>query len=258
MKIATWNVNSIRARMESFLSWIKEENPDVIMIQELKVIDSMFPFNIFDCLGYNIKVYGQKSWNGVAIFSKYSIEDVVRGLPDYPDQNARFIECLIDGKIRLINVYMPNGEAEDSPKFPYKLEWMHAFTDYIKGFVDSEEPVFIGGDFNVALLDRDIYNPAAYKGSSISAPAAREIMSGWINNQGWTDVFRYKNPDLEKAYTWWGYRGNGLEKDYGILLDYFLANKAALSLVKDCNIDKKPRYHKGASDHAPLIMDIIN
>ena len=140
------------------------------MVQELKVETPAFPHNLFDEYGYNIKVFGQKSWNGVAVFSKFSIEDVTRGMPGYADVNARFIECVIDGRVRIINVYMPNGDTVDSAKFPYKLDWMHAFTDYIAPYLTSPEPVVIGGDFNVAIEDRDVWRPANYVGIAIAAP----------------------------------------------------------------------------------------
>lgn len=246
----------MRAHAENFNNWVKEADPDVILVQELKCVDCQFPHILFDHLGYNIKVFGQKSWNGVAVFSKYSIEDVTRGLPNYPDENSRYMECLIDGRVRIINVYMPNGEAEDSPKFPYKIEWMEAFTNHISHLLEAEEPVVIGGDYNVALFDRDIWNPAGYKGSSISAPAARKIMQKWID-AGWVDAFRHVNPDAEKAYTWWGYRMGGFPKNHGLLLDYFLVNKAALPLIKNCWIDKGPRGESSPSDHTPLVLEIV-
>ena len=156
MKILTVNINSIRAHASAFIDILKSGEYDTILVQELKVENAAFPHNIFEEYGYNIKVFGQKSWNGVATFSKFSIEDTVRGMPNYSDTNARFLETVIDGHIRIINVYMPNGESVDSPKFPYKLEWMRAFTDYIKQYIDSDETVIIGGDFNVAIEDRDI------------------------------------------------------------------------------------------------------
>ena len=181
MKILTLNINSIRAHIESFLDILKSGEYDTILVQELKVETAAFPHNLFDEHGYNVKVFGQKSWNGVATFSKYSIEDVIRGIPNYADPNARFLETVIDGRVRVINVYMPNGDTIESPKFQYKLEWMRTFSNYIAQYINSEEAVLIGGDFNVAIADRDVWNPKNYIGSSISAPAAREIMQSWIN-----------------------------------------------------------------------------
>lgn len=262
MKILTLNINSIRAHIESFIDILRAGEYDTILVQELKCENASFPHNLFDEFGYNIKVYGQKSWNGVAVFSKYSIEDVTRGLPNFPDVNARYIECLIDGRVRLINVYMPNGEAVDSPKFPYKIEWMEHFTRHIEHMLNSEEAVIIGGDFNVAIQDRDVWDPVAYRGSSISAPAARAIMQKWLD-AGWLDVWRHLHPD-ETGYTWYGYRGGAggnkpggsIDRGHGLRLDYFLVNKSAQKLVRDCEIDLEPRMHSKPTDHVGLMLSV--
>lgn len=255
MKILTLNINSIRAHIESFMDILRKNEYDTILVQELKVENANFPHNIFDEFGYNIKVFGQKSWNGVATFSKNSIEDVTMGLPTYPDVNARFLECVIDGRIRVINVYMPNGDCIESPKFPYKLEWMNAFTKYLEQYIDSEEPVIIGGDFNVAIKDRDIWNPRGYVGSSISAPAAREIMQQWLD-MGWVDAWRNKHPN-EIDYTWFGYRGRDtVGNNQGLRLDYFLCNKTAAKMVKNCEIDRAPRLADKTTDHCGLMLEI--
>ena len=189
MKILTININSIRAHAESFMDILRSGEYDTVLVQELKVETANFPHMLFDEFGYNVKVFGQKSWNGVATFSKYSIEDVTMGMPNYADVNARFLECVVDGRVRLINTYMPNGDTVESPKFPYKLEWMRAFTNYISQYLDSPEPVIIAGDFNVAIEDRDIWKPKNYEGIAISAPAARAIMNEWLDS-GWTDAWR--------------------------------------------------------------------
>ncbi len=255
MKILTLNINSIRAHAESFIDILRAGEYDTILVQELKVETGAFPHNLFDDYGYNIRVFGQKSYNGVAIFSKYSVEDVTRGMPNYPDVNARFIECVIDGRVRVINVYMPNGDTVDSPKFPYKLEWMRAFSEYIEQFKNSPEPVIIGGDFNVALTDRDIWKPANYVGIAIAAPQSREIMSEWLNN-GWTDAWRTLHPD-EIDYTWYGYRGGDtVGKKMGLRLDYFLCNKTAWDMVKNCEIDIEPRMANKPTDHCGLMITL--
>ncbi|MBR3148497.1 MAG: exodeoxyribonuclease III [Alphaproteobacteria bacterium] len=255
MKILTLNINSIRAHIESFMDILRKNEYDTILVQELKVENANFPHNLFDAYGYNIKVFGQKSWNGVATFSKYSIEDITMGMPTYPDINSRFLETVIDGRVRLINVYMPNGDCIESPKFPYKLEWMRAFTDYISQYIDSEEPVIIAGDFNVAIEDRDIWNPKNYVGSSISAPAARDIMQEWLDT-GWVDAWRAQHPDTID-YTWYGYRGRDtVGNKQGLRLDYFLCNKTAIKMVKNCEIDKDPRLADKPTDHCGLMLEI--
>lgn len=253
MKILTLNINSIRAHAQSFIDILRAGEYDVIMVQELKVETPAFPQNLFDEYGYNIKVFGQKSWNGVAVFSKFSIEDVTRGMPGYADVNARFIECVIDGRVRIINVYMPNGDTVDSAKFPYKLDWMHAFTDYIAPYLTSPEPVVIGGDFNVAIEDRDVWRPANYVGIAIAAPQARAIMKSWLD-AGWTDAWRTAHPD-EVGFTWYGYRGGDtVGKKQGLRLDYFLCNKAAAEMVRACEIDMAPRLAEKPTDHCGLAL----
>ena len=255
MKILTLNINSIRAHIESFMDILRSCEYDTILVQELKVENANFPYNLLDEYGYNIKIFGQKSWNGVATFSKNSIEDVTMGMPIYPDVNARFLESVIDGRVRIINVYMPNGDCIESPKFPYKLEWMRAFTQYISQYLNSEEPVIIGGDFNVAIEDKDIWNPKNYIGSSISAPAARDIMQQWLD-AGWIDAWRTLHPD-NTDYTWYGYRGRDtVGNNQGLRLDYFLCNKTAAKMVKNCEIDKEPRLAEKPTDHCGLMIEI--
>ena len=255
MKILTLNINSIRAHIESFMDILRKNEYDTILVQELKVENANFPYNLLDEYGYNIKVFGQKSWNGVATFSKYSLEDITMGMPSYTDINARFLECVIDGRVRVINVYMTNGDCIESPKFPYKLDWMNAFTQYISQYIDSEEPVIIGGDFNVAITDKDIWNPKNYIGSSISAPAARDIMQQWLN-MGWIDTWRTLHPD-DIDYTWYGYRGRDtVGNKQGLRLDYFLCNKSAAKIVKNCEIDINPRLADKPTDHCGLMIEI--
>ncbi len=255
MKILTLNINSIRAHAESFLDILRRGEYDTILVQELKVETANFPHMLFDEFGYNIKVFGQKSWNGVAVFSKYSIEDVTMGMPNYADPHARFIECVIDGRVRVINTYMPNGDTVDSPKFPYKLEWMRAFTDYIAQYTNSIEPVIIAGDFNVAIEDRDIWKPKNYEGIAISAPEARTIMTEWLDS-GWIDAWRTLHPD-EIDYTWYGYRGRDtVGNKQGLRLDYFLCNKTAFDMVKNCEIDIEPRLADKPTDHCGLMLEL--
>lgn len=258
MKILTLNINSIRAHAMSFIDILRAGEYDTILVQELKVETSAFPHNIFDEYGYNVRVFGQKSWNGVATFSKYSIEDVTRGMPDFADMNARYLECVVGGRVRLINVYMPNGDTITSPKFPYKLDWMRAFTSHIAQYIDSPEPVIIAGDFNVALTDLDVWNPKSYEGIAIAAPAARAIMQSWID-AGWMDAWRALHGDAAVGYTWYGYRGGDtIGKNQGLRLDYFLCNRAAQKLVKNCEIDMRPRMAEKPTDHCGLMLNILD
>jgi exodeoxyribonuclease-3 len=150
---------------------------------------------------------------------------------------------------------MPNGESIESPKFSVKIDWMRHFDDYIKPMLNSEEPVIIGGDFNVAIEDRDVWNPKQYEGSSISAPEAREIMQEWLDD-GWLDCYRHFNPDIDNAWTWIGYRGGSIGKDHGLRLDYFLANHAARKLLKHCDIDMRPRLADKPTDHCGVVLEL--
>lgn len=255
MKILTLNINSIRAHVTSFMDILRDGKYDTILVQELKVENANFPFMLFEEFGYNIKIFGQKSWNGVAVFSKNSIEDVTFGIPNYNDINARVIECVLDGHIRVINTYMPNGDNIESPKFIYKLEWMQAFTKHIAQYIDSPEAVIIAGDFNVAISDIDIWNPKNYIGSSISAPAARKIMQSWLD-AGWVDAWRKLHPGTQD-YTWYGYRGRDtIGNKQGLRLDYFLCNKTAAHMVKNCEIDLCPRMAEKSTDHCGLVLEL--
>ncbi|MDR1826341.1 MAG: exodeoxyribonuclease III [Rickettsiales bacterium] len=254
MKILSININSIRARIEAFIGLLESGEFDVVCVQEIKVDDVNFPHNLFEASGYNIKVFGQKSYNGVAVFSKFSIEDAARGIPGFPDPAARFISCVIDGRIRLINVYMPNGEPIDSDKFSYKIEWMKGFSEHIRQYADSEEAVVICGDFNVALTDADVWDPHGYADSSLTAVAARREMQEWLN-AGWVDCWRRFNPDA-RGFTWFAYYPHAVEKNQGLRLDYFLANKTALHNLKKCYIDMRLRMTERPTDHAGLVLEI--
>ena len=256
MIIATFNVNSVRAHLPNILNWIKEFSPDVILMQEIKCETNVFPYMEFEDIGYNIKVFGQKSYNGVAILSRYSIEDVITGLPSFPeDAQARYIEAVIDGHIRIASVYAPNGNPVPSEKFEYKKEWMNHFCEHIKSLMNNDEALIIGGDFNVALSDREIYNPKAFEDDAITQPESRQGMKN-LFDLGLYDCYRIFNPDNNKAYTYFGYRGGCFQKGYGILLDYFLVNKKAKENIINAGIDLTPRAEEKPSDHTPLWIEI--
>ena len=256
MIIATFNVNSVRAHIQNIIDWINDFSPDVILMQELKCQTDAFPYMEFEDLGYNVKVYGQKSYNGVAILSKYSIEDVVCGLPTFPEDNsARYIEALIDGRLRVASVYAPNGNPVPSDKFIYKIEWMKKFTEHLKTLLNNDEVVILGGDYNVALTDREIYNPKAFIDDAITQPESRQAMNT-LFDLGFIDTYRKFHPDNDKAYTYFGYRGGCFQKGFGILLDYFLIDSKGQDLVLDSNIDISPRGKEKPSDHTPLWIEI--
>ncbi|MBP3615778.1 MAG: exodeoxyribonuclease III [Alphaproteobacteria bacterium] len=256
MIIATFNVNSVRAHIQNILDWIDEFSPDVILMQEIKCETDVFPYMEFEDKGYNVKAFGQKSYNGVAILSRFSIEDVTTGLPTFPsDTSARYIEAVIDGHIRIASVYAPNGNPVPSEKFEYKKEWMEHFIEHIKSLMNNDEELIIGGDFNVALTDREIYNPKAFEDDAITQPESREGMKK-LFDLGLIDSYRIFNPDNDKAYSYFGYRGGCFQKGYGILLDYFLINEKAKSIITNAGIDTSPRGREKPSDHTPLWIEV--
>lgn len=255
MIIATFNVNSVRSRYLNLIEFLNNKNPDVVLLQEIKCQKEQFPFMELEDLGYNIKVKGQKSYNGVAVLSKYSIDDYSDALPTFiEDENARYIEAFING-YRIVNIYSPNGNPIDSPKFDYKIKWLEKFTEHIKNLLKLDEPLIIGGDYNVAHTDREIYDPKQYKDNAIAHPKAREIFNS-ILNLGLTDAYRAINPDKEDAYTWFGYRGAGFLKHHGLLLDYFLLSPNAADNLINAEIDLETRAKDKPSDHAPLIIEM--
>ena len=255
MIIATFNVNSVRAHLENILDWIHHFSPDVILMQELKCQTEAFPYAPFEDEGYTVKALGQKTYNGVAILSRLSIEDVVYNLPTYSDDSsARYIEALIDGRIRVASVYAPNGNPVPSEKFTYKQEWMKHFYDHVRTLLSNDEAVILGGDYNVALTDLEIYNPKAFEDDAITQPESRRAMQD-LFDLGLINAYRQFDAN-GSAYTYYGYRGGCFQKGFGIMLDYFLVNETARKLITDSGIDKTPRGEPKSSDHTPLWIEV--
>lgn len=251
MRIATWNVNSIRARIEHLLEFLKSNDIDVILLQELKCTNEQFPREYFEDIGYNCLIFGQKSYNGVGILSKYQMECLNLGSEIFEDDpQARYIEALINGYI-LASVYVPNGQNVEAPAYEYKLKFLKILRRHIESTIKNEKFI-IGGDFNIARTDIDVYNPKAWKGQVCCTEKERELFEDLINT-GLNDVLRdfaKENP----AYTWWDYRHFGFPKNYGLRLDYFLATQNIE--VHNCFVDRIPRSKERPSDHAPVILDI--
>lgn len=251
MKIATWNVNSVRARIEHLLDFLKDNDIDVILLQELKCMNEQFPREIFEDVGYNCLIFGQKSYNGVGILSKYQIECLNIGSEVFEnDDQARYLEALINGYI-IASVYVPNGQNVEAPAYEYKLKFLKILARHIESIITNEKFI-IGGDFNIARSDIDVYNPKAWKGQVCCTDRERELFEDLIN-LGLNDVLREFAKD-DPAYTWWDYRHLGFPKNYGLRLDYFLATTNVE--VRNCFVDKNPRSKERPSDHAPVIMDI--
>jgi len=258
MKIASWNVNSIKARLEHVKRWLEDNQPDFLMIQELKGLD--FPHDEFKAMGYNTEAVTQKAYNGVAIFSKHDFKVIHTALPllnedDAADEQARYIEIDHNG-LRLINIYMPNGNpvSADSEKFPYKLGFMDRLYARLKTLREENVPFLIGGDFNVIPHALDCHNPQSWEGDALYHPETHKRWRSFLN-LGLTDAFRVHNSDALQ-YTFWDYQRGAWQKNDGIRIDHFLLSPPITDRLKDCVIDKTPRGEEKASDHTPIILEL--
>lgn len=255
MKIASWNVNSIRARLEHLVSWLGEYKIDVALLQETKCINDAFPKEILEDLGYNCAVFGQKSYNGVAILSKYCMDDVVTGETVFPgDQQARYIEALINGT-RVASVYVPNGQSPEAPAYQYKMNFIENLKQHIIILQNNYTTFIVGGDFNIAPTDLDVYNPAQWKGKICCTDRERESFRDLLDSCNLQDCMRQFFGPQEVFYTWWDYRTHGFLKNNGLRLDHFLStNNVELS---SCYVNKNIRSLIRPSDHAPIEISIV-
>jgi len=252
--IATWNVNSINARLPNVLEWVKAAAPDVLLLQELKATNDKFPQLEFSTLGYKAAVFGQKTWNGVAILSKHDITDVMCGLPgDDADEQARYIEATVAG-LRVASIYLPNGNPVDSEKYPYKLKWMDRLAAHVKELLRTEQPLVLGGDYNVIPEDRDCSNPKAWQEDALFRLESRRKFRALVN-LGLTDAFRVHNNESHQ-YTFWDYQGGSWQQNAGIRIDHFLLSPQSVDLLDSCTIDTGPRGKDKASDHTPVILKL--
>lgn len=259
MKIATFNVNSINARLPNVLAWIDEAVPDAVVLQEIKCIDAKFPAGDFEERGYNVAVHGQKTYNGVALLSKHPIDDIRTGLAgDDSDEQARFIEALImpadTAPIRLGGLYLPNGNPAPGPKYDYKLAWMERLEAHARHRLAEEDAFILAGDFNVIPQAEDCYDPAAWRDDALFRPETRAAFRRLVH-LGLTDALRQIRP-LSVDYTFWDYQRGAWEKDHGIRIDHLLLSPQAADRLKDAGIDRKVRGREKASDHVPVWIDI--
>jgi exodeoxyribonuclease-3 len=259
MRIATWNVNSVVARLPRLVEWLEQAAPDVVCLQETKVAQGAFPADEVTALGYEVAQNGQGRWNGVAILSKAGLADVEPGLPGdpgFPDENileARTIAATCGG-VRLRSVYVPNGRTLDDPQFAYKLRWLAALREAVGPDAAGSVPFAVMGDFNVAPADDDVWDPAAFVGSTHVTPAERAQLAG-LRDTGLTDVV----PRIAKGphpYTYWDYRGGAFHKGMGMRIDLVYANATLAGAVSDAFVDREARKGKGPSDHAPVVVDL--
>jgi len=249
MRIATWNVNSLRVRMQHLGRWLAEHAVDAIVLQELKLADDQFPRADFEAMGLHAAFYGQKTYNGVAIVSRGVPAEVTTGIPGDADPQRRVIAATV-GPIRLVNVYVPNGQAVGSEKYTYKLAWLERLRGYLATLLEQHEYLLVAGDFNIAPEDRDVHDPAAWAGSVHVSELEREAL-GRIAALGLSDVFRrFEQP--EKSWSWWDYRMNAFRRDHGLRIDLMLASEALAARCTACTIDRTPRTWERPSDHAPV------
>lgn len=249
MRIASWNVNSVKARLPRLVDYLKAASPDVLCLQELKVIDEAFPRMEIEDLGYNVETHGQKTYNGVAILSKSPIEDVMRRLPgNEADEQSRYIEATINN-VRIASIYLPNGNPVDTEKFPYKLEWMDRLIERANYLLTLEEPTVLAGDYNVIPQDEDCYDAKAWEGDALTRPDSRNRFRH-ILNLGYADAYRTFTPEVN--YTYWDYQRGAWQKDNGIRIDHLLLSPQATDRLTLVGIDKEPRGQERPSDHTPI------
>jgi len=260
--IATWNVNSIRKRLSQIIDWINHVNPDILCLQETKVIDDSFPVESFEKLGYSVEVYGQKSYNGVAIISKIKAENVKKGFYDFTDfdQNIeifqdqkRLISADIDG-IKIINVYVPNGSSLESSKFEYNINWLNFLATFLDEQENKGELICLMGDFNVAPSNLDIHDPKKYEGGIMASEIERNALNNILNNR-LLDSFRIFEQN-SGHWSWWDYRNNAFELNKGWRIDHIYISKNLSSKLKSCVIDSSPRENSRPSDHAPVMINL--
>ncbi len=253
MKIATFNVNSVKARLGNLKDWLDEAQPDIACLQEIKCVDDAFPKSDIEALGYNVAVHGQKTYNGVAILSRHPLEDVTAGLPgDKSDEQARYLEAVVSidgGAVRVASIYLPNGNGDDE-KYAYKLKWMDRLIDHARGLLAYEEPLVLAGDYNVIPTDNDVYDPAAWAEDALFLPETRAKFHALLN-LGLTDAFRACHTEAHR-YSFWDYQRGAWQKDNGIRIDHLLLSAQAADRLTGCDIDRAVRGREKPSDHAPV------
>ncbi|VDC31636.1 exodeoxyribonuclease III [Pseudogemmobacter humi] len=253
MKIATFNINGIRARAEALPRWLRAAEPDVVCLQEIKCVDEGFPREIFEDMGYRVETHGQKGFNGVAILSKHPLEDVTRGLPgDDGDEQARWIEATVCGPrvVRVCGLYLPNGNPAPGPKYDYKLAWMARMEARVRALLTSEEPVLFLGDYNVIPQAEDAAKPEAWTEDALFLPQSRAAFRR-ILHLGLTEAVRTRAP-RPGLYTFWDYQANSWERGNGIRIDHVLMSPQAADLLEETGIDKEVRAGDKPSDHVPV------
>ncbi len=258
MRVATWNVNSIRQRLDQVVSWLKETAPDVACLQEIKCTDDAFPREPIEALGYNLVTHGQKGFNGVALLSRLPFDETRPRLAgDDEDEQARFLDGIVSlkrGVLRIACLYLPNGNPPDTDKYPYKLKWMKRLAEYSLERLKTEEPFVLAGDFNVIPAPEDVHDPAAWAGDALFLPQTRDSFRA-LTSLGLTDAVRAVT-DEAKRYTFWDYQAGAWQKNNGIRIDHLLLSPQASDRLMTVGIDKHVRSWEKPSDHVPVWVDL--
>jgi exodeoxyribonuclease-3 len=254
MRIASWNLNSVRARLPRLVPWLEANKPDVLCMQETKVVDEMFPREPFEEAGYNVVTFGQKSYNGVAIASREPIENIVRGFPDDDADGQKRVIGGVIGDVIILNVYVPNGSSVGSDKFALKLAWLDRLRTFLDSDYDVTEKVVVAGDFNITFDDRDVHDPDEWREKIHCSTPEREAL-GHVMEFGLVDALR-KHHEEPGIYTWWDMRGGAFWKDKGLRIDHFLMSPSAVDVCSALDVDRDARKGKGPSDHVPVIATL--
>lgn len=250
LSIATWNVNSLRARLEHVLRWLEQKRPDILGIQETKLPDEEFPADAFQDAGYQAVFSGQKGYNGVALISREPGADVVDALPGLEDEQRRVL-AVGYGKVRVVNLYVPNGQFVGSKKYDYKLSWLERLHGFLAKQLESAAQLVVLGDFNIAPEDRDVYNPKLWEGRVLCSEPERAAFRGLVD-LGLCDAFR-RFQESNGHYTWWDYRASAFQRNHGLRIDHILASKRLCEKCETCEVDREPRGWEKPSDHAPVV-----
>ena len=257
MKLATFNINGIKARIDALPAWLASANPDAVCLQEIKSVDEGFPRELFEGMGYRVETHGQKGFNGVAILSKLPLEDVTRGLPGDPDdEQARWIEAVVIGTkaVRLCGLYLPNGNPAPGPKYDYKLAWMARMESRARALLALEDPFVMAGDYNVIPQAEDAAKPSAWLEDALFLPQTRDAYRR-ILNLGFTEAFHTRHPE-PGHYSFWDYQAGAWERNNGIRIDHMLLSPQAADLLREAGLDKNVRAGEKPSDHVPVWIEI--
>ena len=252
MKIATWNVNSLNVRLPHVLEWLQSAKPDVLVLQEIKQVTDKFATEAFTELGYNAVASGQKTYNGVALISRGDTTDLVTDFPGFEDPQRRILAATIDG-VRVVNLYIPNGQSVGSEKYEYKLNWLAALEKFLAAELEIHDKLVVLGDFNIAPEDRDVYDAEKWGEDILCSPAERAALASLIK-LGLADVFR-QFEQAEKTFSWWDYRAAGFRRNAGLRIDLILASAALATACEASYVDREPRTWERPSDHTPVIAE---